>query len=168
MENLKILKNKIEFILLILISLFSCDNIKSDLIKENSSIDNINYSELDYKKVYTSINSLILDEWLIYSELTGYINEINSGDLSSITENKKYLTRFFNGLKKTIPEIINEKEIISRITVIETNFLKYDAILSNNQVSKKRKISIANKINSSFSNLNYQIDKIIEKKEIIP
>ena len=76
------------------------------------------------------------------------------------------MVRFFNGLKNTIPEIINKLEVKSRLTVIETDFLKFESNLSNYSVDDNSKQSMVKKINNSFSNLNFQIDKIIEKQEI--
>ncbi len=116
-----------------------------------------------------SIKSItLIEEWINYAELFSYIEEINSKNYSSIIDNKKYLIRFFNGLKNTIPELINKAEIKSRLTVIETDFLKFESIISNYTIDESEKINLVKKINNSFSNLNFQIDKIIEKQEVNP
>ena len=77
------------------------------------------------------------------------------------------MKRFFNGLKNTVPDILNQPEIISRMTVIETNFMKFESLISKSALSEKEKENNVKKINKSFSNLNFQIDKVIEKQKII-
>ena len=111
---------------------------------------------------------MILESWLNYTELAEYINQFNSNDFSSLIDNKKYLIRFFNGIKNTIPDVLNQPEISSRLTVIETDFLKLESMLSNFEISSDQKNKMVKRINNSFSNLNFQIDKVIEKLEITP
>ena len=41
-------------------------------------------------------------------------------------------------------------------------------MLSNYESNKETKIKMVKKINNSFSNLNFQIDKLREKQEITP
>ena len=52
--------------------------------------------------------------------------------------------------------------------MIETDFLKLESMLSNFEIDNETRIKIVKKINNSFSNLNFQIDKLLEKQEIIP
>lgn len=107
-------------------------------------------------------------EWNGYIELSEYINQFNSSDFSLLIDNKKYMEKFFAELKKSIPESINKPEIYSRLTVIETDFLKFESMISNFTVENVEKIKMVKKINNSFSNLNFQIDKLIEKTKITP
>lgn len=144
----------------------SCNFDTKNSDKEALSKTSLNYIEKEFSSVYESKNKILFDDWINYNELNEYIIQINSKDYSSIINNKKYLVRFFNGLKNTIPEIINKLEVKSRLTVIETDFLKFESNLSNYSVDDNSKQSMVKKINNSFSNLNFQIDKIIEKQEI--
>ena len=72
----------------------------------------------------------------------------------------------FRGIKFSIPDEINKPEIKSRLTVIETEFMRFESMLSNYEIEKEIKIKMVKKINNSFSNLNFQIDKLLEKQEI--
>ena len=167
MENQKLLKKLIK-ISIILVSIISCKEVVTEEIKDNSNSKLINYSEINlesaYKiKLYSNIN-----EWINYVELNEYVNQLNLNDYSTLTDNKKYLIRFFNGIKNTIPADINKPEIKSRLTVIETDFLRFESMLSNYESNKETKIKMVKKINNSFSNLNFQIDKLTEKQEITP
>ena len=101
-------------------------------------------------------------------ELNEYVNQLNLNDYSTLIDNKKYLIRFFNGIKNTIPIEINKPEIKSRLTVIETDFLRFESMLSSYESNEEEKVKMVKKINNSFSNLNFQIDKLTEKQEITP
>ena len=76
------------------------------------------------------------------------------------------LIRFFNVIKNTIPLDINKPEIKSRLTVIETDFLRFEAMISNYEINDRIKTKMVKKINNSFSNLNFQIDKLTEKERL--
>ena len=167
MENQKLLKRLIK-ISIIIISIFSCKEVIVDEIKDNSSSKIVNYSEINLESAYKVKLYSNIDEWRNYVELIEYVNQLNLNDYSSLIDNKKYLIRFFNGIKNTIPIEINKPEIVSRLTVIETDFLKFESMLSNYETNKEAKIKMVKKINNSFSNLNFQIDKLTEKQEIIP
>ena len=107
-------------------------------------------------------------EWNGHIELSEYINQFNSSDFSLLIDNKKYMEKFFTELKNSIPESINKPEIYSRLTVIETDFLKFESMISNFPLKNEEKLTMVKKINNSFSNLNFQIDKLIEKTKITP
>ena len=154
--------------ILIFLTLSSCNFDNKNSNHEPLSKANLNYVEKEFTSVYESQNKILFDQWINYNELNEYIIQINSNDYSSIINNKKYLVRFFKGLKNTIPDIINKFEVESRLTVIETDFLKFESILSNYSIDDNTKQSMVKKINNSFSNLNFQIDKIIEKQEVNP
>ena len=137
-------------------------------IKSNLSSKTINYSEINLESVYKIKLYSNIEEWINYIELNEYVNQLNLSDYSTLIDNKQYLIRFFNGVKNTIPTEINKPEIKSRLTVIETDFLRFESILSNYESNEEEKIKMVKKINNSFSNLNFQIDKLTEKQEITP
>ena len=167
MENQKLLKRLIK-ISIILISITSCKEVVVEEVKSNLSSKTINYSEINLESVYEIKLNSNINEWINYGELDEYVNQLNLNDYSSLIDNKKYLIRFFNGIKNTIPTDINKPEIKSRLTVIETDFLRFESMLSNYESNEKAKIKMVKKINNSFSNLNFQIDKLTEKQEITP
>ena len=167
MENQKLLKRLIK-ISIILISIISCKEVVIEEVKSNLSSKTINYSEINLESVYEIKLNSNINEWINYGELDEYVNQLNLNDYSSLIDNKKYLIRFFNGIKNTIPTEINKPEIKSRLTVIETDFLRFESMLSNYESNEEAKIKMVKKINNSFSNLNFQIDKLTEKQEITP
>ena len=167
MVNLENLKKIVRIFIIISILSFSCNNLTDEIKKENPSKKKIDYTELNFDSVHVIINSNYTEEWTNYNELEEYIIQFSQKDYSSVIDNKKYLITFFNRLKNSIPESIDKPEIKSRLTVIETDFLKFESIVSNYDVDKKNIASMVKRINNSFSNLNFQIDKLIEKQQII-
>ena len=168
MENQKNLKTLVKSSFILVLVFFSCKKESKKLSKEIPNNNDIAFIQLEFENIYKSNNDLTLESWLNYIELAEYINQFNSNDFSSLIDNKKYLIRFFNGIKNTIPDVLNQPEISSRLTVIETDFLKLESMLSNFEISSDQKIKMVKRINNSFSNLNFQIDKLIEKLKITP
>jgi len=151
---------------IVVISILSCKEVVVEEIKDKSNSKIINYSEISLESVYKIKLYPNIDEWVNYVELNEYVEQLNLNDYSTLIDNKKYLVRFFNGIKNTIPTEINKSEIKSRLTVIETDFLRFESMLSNYEIDDKAKTKMVKKINNSFSNLNFQIDKLTEKREI--
>ena len=148
---------------------YSCEKINTEEKQQlNTETKVINYSELNLESVYKIKIYNQVDKWINYIELSDFIEQLNLNDFSSVIDNKKYLIRFFNVIKNTIPNEINKPEIKSRLTVIETDFLRLEALISNYEINDKMKTKMVKKINNSFSNLNFQIDKLTEKQEITP
>ena len=151
MENQKLLKRLIK-ISIILISIISCKEVVVEELKSNLSSKTINYSEINLESVYEIKLYSNINEWINYGELDEYVNQLNLNDYSSLIDNKQYLIRFFNGIKNTIPTEINKPEIKSRLTVIETDFLRFESMLSNYESNEEAKIKMVKKINNSLIN----------------
>ena len=161
------MKRLAKFIFLLFVSFISCKEITTnDVQKDNSNSKTKNYSQINFESIYeVKYNSSIV-EWINYFELNEFIEQLNSNDYSSLIDNKKFLIRFFKRIKISIPDEINKPEIKSRLTVIETDIMRFESMLSNYEIENEIKIKMVKKINNSFSNLNFQIDKLLEKQEI--
>ena len=163
------MKRLTKFIFALFISFTSCDEITTGNVqKDNPNSTTINYSEINFESIYEVKYYSSIEQWINYFELNEFIKQLNSNDYSSLIDNKKFLLRFFRGIKFSIPDEINKPEIKSRLTVIETDFMRFESMLSNYEIEKEIKIKMVKKINNSFSNLNFQIDKLLEKQEINP
>ena len=162
------MKNPFSCLIFICFFVFSCTQKVKKNAQSLSKVNEINFTKLEFSEIYQSSNNISLLEWNGYIELSEYINQFNSSDFSLLIDNKKYMEKFFTELKKSIPESINKPEIYSRLTVIETDFLKFESMISNFSLKNEEKLTMVKKINNSFSNLNFQIDKLIEKTKITP
>jgi len=163
-----------KFILTSLVCCFSffycCDN------QENRSSNKNNYEKIDlYTDSITniridniSLNTInVLNNWIEYQELKEVISSLNNNELSFFKDNKDYIVRFFDGLKKSTPKSIRKPGIISRINVLETKFLILEAHYTSNEMDKKLEKNRINDIISANSNFIYQIDKLIERSNQI-
>ena len=166
LENQINLKNLSSYLIVILFLIFGCTQQPNEKNKKLEVEKNISFAKIEFSEIYSSSNFTTLEKWNSYSELSEYIKQFNINDFSSLIDNKKYIQGFFIELKKTTPEDITKPEISSRLTVIETDFLRFESMLSNFPLSNQEKIEMVKKINNSFSNLNFQIDKLIEKASI--
>ncbi len=159
------MKRLTKFIFALFISFTSCDEVTTGNVqKDIPNSTTINYSEINFESIYEVKYYSSIEQWINYFELNEFIEQLNSNDYSSLIDNKKFLLRFFRGIKFSIPDEINKPEIKSRLTVIETDFMRFESMLSNYEIEKEIKIKMVKKINYSFSNLNFQIDKLLEKK----
>ena len=167
MENHVILKRSTKLIFLLFISFISCKEINNEVQIDNPNSKVINYSEINFESIYELKYDSSIEQWINYFELNEFIEQLNSNDYSSVIDNKKFLLRFFKGIKFSVPDKINKPEIKSRLTVIETDFMRFESLLSNYEIDSEEKTKMVKKINNSFSNLNFQIDKLLEKQDII-
>ena len=161
------MKRLTKFIFLLFISFISCKEIKNEVQIDDPNSTVINYSEINFESIYELKYDSSIEQWINYFELNEFIKQLNSNDYSSVIDNKKFLLRFFKGIKFSIPDVINKPEIKSRLTVIETDFMRFESLLSNYEIDSEEKNKMVKKINNSFSNLNFQIDKLLEKQDII-
>jgi len=161
------LKRLTKFIFLLFISFISCKEISNEVKIDDPNSTVINYSEINFESIYELKYDSSIEQWINYFELNEFIEQLNSNDYSSVIDNKKFLLRFFKGIKFSVPDKINKPEIKSRLTVIETDFMRFESLLSNYEIDSEEKTKMVKKINNSFSNLNFQIDKLLEKQDII-
>ena len=166
MENRVVLKKLNRLFVLIIIFLVNCNDNVNIVQKQEANSKPLSYSEINFDSIYQIKYDSSIEEWINYFELNEFIKQLNTDDFSSLIDNKKFLLRFFKGIKFSIQDEINKPEIKSRLTVIETDFMRFESMLSNYEIDKEIKIKMVKKINNSFSNLNFQIDKLLEKQEI--
>ena len=161
MQNQRVLK-KISLLLSIVFFTLSCSENKIDVNQKESKVDFIKNQNQQKKYKLKNINSV--QEWLEYDQLLEYIKEINDENFSMFIDNDIFLKKFFNDANKSIPDDLNLPEVTSRLLVIETDFWLFIDRL--NSLNEKEKLDpLIEKINISFSNLNFQIDNVYTKKK---
>ena len=161
MQNQRILK-KISLFLSIVFFVLSCSENKIEVNQEENKVD---FFQKQYQqKKYQLKNTSSVQEWLQYSQLSEYIKEINTEDFSMFIDNDIFHKKFFKEMSTSVPDGLNLSEITSRLSVVETDFWVFIDKLNSLHEKKKLDDQIE-KINISFSNLNFQIDKIHIKKK---
>ncbi len=161
MQNRRVLK-KISLFLIIVFFVLSCSENKIEANQKENKVDFV--QKQNQLKNYQLKNTNSTLDWLHYNQLSEYIKEINNEDFSMFIENDVFLKKFFKEISTSIPDDLNISEITSRLLVIETDFWLF--IYKLNSLHEKKKLDhLIEKINISFSNLNFQIDKIYIKKK---
>ena len=161
MQNQRILK-KISLLLSLVFFTISCSENKIDTNQQGKKADF--FQKQNQQKKYQLKNTTSTQKWLLYNQLSDFINEINNEDFSMFIDNDIFIKKFFIDLNKSLPDDLNLKEVSSRLLVIETDFWLFVDEL--NSLDEKEKLNHhIEKINISFSNLNFQIDNVFTKKK---
>ena len=94
------MKRLTKFIFVLFISFTSCNEITTGNVqKDNPNSTTINYSEINFESIYEVKYYSSIEQWINYFELNEFIEQLNSNDYSSLIDNKKFLLRFFRGIK---------------------------------------------------------------------
>ncbi len=121
-------------------------------------INNLKYT--DY--ILDTEAKKILIDWQRFQELNLQLGYLKQGDLSFFKNQQEEVKTLFDSLKVKVPEPINIKPIISRITVLETKSLKLHTNLTLSNVEKATKLASIKEVLVAHSNLILQINKKIE------
>ena len=140
--------------------------------QQSNNISVEDYQKIDYysdsnntvKINNISVNTIeVLNNWIEYQELKEVISSLENNEVSFFKDNKEYINRFFDGLKKSTPKSIDKPGIIARISVLETKFLILESHFTSNIIDEKLKTNRINDVLSGNSNFIYQINKLIER-----
>lgn len=163
----------IRFLSILALSLlvFSCKEkqekttteIKKPITPEISETDisKINYTEY----VLDSKTETVIENWTKYQELVDIVTNVKKGDLSYFHDNdrKNIIRNFFIALEKAIPESLNTAAISARILVLETKTWKMESLSNLSTTTDEELNQIIKEFLVSFSNLNLQMNKKLEK-----
>ena len=159
-------------LLLCCVMVFSCGDDKSSG-SEIESVENTNQNakitaktieSIDYKDYALSPESeKILVSWEKYQELAMQIKYLKKADFSFFNGDKELLKKFIEEFKSQIPEEVKTNPTVSRIAIIETALLKLNENLTIDNIDRKDKILGIRDVFVAFSNLNFQINKKLER-----
>ena len=163
---------KIFSVFAILISL-SCKQTHKEVAEQTT--DNNPNSKTITEKDISQINFLdfsvddkvrpFVETWQEYAQLSEIINNVKAGDLSyfKIDGAKENLTNLLTEFKENIPDTINTPPVSARITVVETILFKTESLYNLSTTQKEQLLSTLKELLESFSNLNFQMNKKLEK-----
>ena len=101
--------------------------------------------------------------WEKYQELGIQISYLKKADLSFFNGDKKVIKKFIDEFTANIPSEFLTNPIVSRTVIIETAILKLNESLTIDNIGGRTKLSNVKDVLVAFSNLNYQINKKIER-----
>ncbi|MBV7270685.1 hypothetical protein [Winogradskyella luteola] len=151
--------------------LISCgtDNAKEDKAEAETTnqktvitakaIENFNYT--DY--VLSSGAEKAVANWEKYQELAIQINYLKKADLSFFNGDKDLLRTFIEEFKLALPTNFKTNPIISRMAIIETSLYRLNENLTLDNIDDNLKLESVKEVLIAFSNLNYQINKKLER-----
>lgn len=164
--NIKILS-----ILSIFILIFSCKKTQDDnLTDENKDNASQKLSESDISKMdYTDFvlderTEQAIEDWEEYEQLQDIISNVKKGDLSFFRNNEDAVKALLKDIKTNIPMAVNTPETLARIQVLETKIYKLESLSNLTSTLKDELNSTIKEFFISVSNLNFQMNKKLEKE----
>lgn len=130
----------------------------------SKSLSEKDISKLKYVEYVLDIKTEdAIKEWLKYKDLEDIIQNVKKGDLSYFNDNKKGIKTFLTELEKTIPDTVNTASVTARITALKTKLYKLESLSNLETTSKQELGETVREFLESFSNLNFQMNKKLEK-----
>jgi hypothetical protein len=123
------------------------------------AIENFNYT--DY--ALSSNGEIEVADWGKYQELAIQIDYLRKADLSFFNGDKEPLKKFIDEFKISCPVNLQTNPITSRVVIIETSLLKLNENLTIDNIDLSLKLMSVKEVLEAFSNLNYQINKKLER-----
>lgn len=154
---------------IVIVLLVSCGNDRGtieatktraqEVIITAKAIENFSYT--DY--ALSADAEATLASWEKYQELATQIEYLKKADLSFFNGEKEILKKFVEEFRASIPEELSSNPIISRVVIIETMLLKLNENLTIDNIEEQVKLAGIKEVLESFSNLNYQINKKLDR-----
>ncbi|MFL0353042.1 hypothetical protein [Xanthomarina sp. GH4-25] len=153
----------------LIVCLFSCEeNTKNEQQTENNTtvlVSKKNIQKLNYTDfVLDSKVKKKIQGWNKYTELEGVILNLKQGNLSYFKENHDILEALITDLKETIPESVNSPSVMSRLIALDTKLYKLESVVNLSNTTSDKLIIPIKEVLVSFSNLNLQMNKKIERE----
>lgn len=124
--------------------------------KELSNLDFIEFTlDVTTKKA--------VENWQEYNQLQEVITNVKKGDLSFFSDNTEVIKTLFKDLVKNIPSEVNTNATLARIVTLETKLYKLESLYNLSTTSKEELSMVIKEFLQSFSNLNFQMNKKLEK-----
>lgn len=132
--------------------------------EQNAKITAKTIESIDYKDyVLSSESEEAIVTWEKYRELATQISYLKKADFSFFNGDKELLTKFIGEFKAQMPDELRTNSIISRNAIIETSLLNLHENLTLDNIDRSDKLLAIKALFMSFSNLNYQINKKLER-----
>lgn len=154
--------------IILLSSLWSCEGVKEDTKpSEIQIIDTSKYGsgEFRFPKLVPLADTIIKD-WPVFKDFKGVSINLYHSTLEDLQRKSNYLLMLTDSLARSLPDTLNTRSIVSRISVVQTrvNLLKQEVGLSQPKAE-----NIENYINESHEaiiNFVLQINEKVQKDQI--
>lgn len=163
------MKIKVLVTLSLIILLMSCKKTQEDTTENNTSdtsqkITEKDLSNLDFIEFTLDVKTeKAVENWQEYNQIQDVVTNVKKGDLSFFRDNTDGIKNIFKDLLKNIPSEVNTNATLARIVALETKLYKLESISNLSTTSKEELSMVIEEFLESFSNLNFQMNKKIEK-----
>ncbi|WP_242083030.1 hypothetical protein [Aestuariivivens sediminis] len=131
----------------------------------STTVTESDISKIDYTEFVLSQEARkMVDPWAEYHQLQEQVSYIKKGDLSYFNDNDKAIETLLKDLIKNIPEDLKNNPILARIKIVETTTYKLESLLRLSTTTKPELVEGIKAFLVAISNLDLQLNKIIELK----
>lgn len=105
----------------------------------------------------------IIENWKPYKEMALIVSNVKQANFTDLTDNTEVLHELISNLRYDIPSALKSSSILARIKVLETKLFKLESLVNLDTKTKKNLLIDVISFLESFSNLNFQINKKLER-----
>ena len=105
----------------------------------------------------------IIKNWQAYYQISDVVENVKKGDLSFFNDNKDGIQTLLEELETSIPAQVDNNATQARLLTLKTKLYKLESLANISTTSKKELSKAIKEFLESFSNLNFQMNKKIEK-----
>ncbi|WP_179009640.1 hypothetical protein [Winogradskyella forsetii] len=136
----------------------------AETAEQNARISAKTIEDIDYNDYALSPEGEdAIATWEKYQELATQISYLKRADFSFFNGEKKMLKEFIDQFTAQLPNDLRTNPITSRNAVIATALLKLNERLTIDNIDREDKLRSIKELFVAFSNLNYQINKKLER-----
>ncbi|TBN01893.1 hypothetical protein EYD45_12760 [Hyunsoonleella flava] len=106
---------------------------------------------------------ILAEPWQPYEQLQTAIENIKKANFSFFEDNEQAVFELVKELRKAIPDTLKTQSVLSRITIVENMLYKLDDTHEMHTTTKPELAEAIKNLLVSYSNLNFQLNKKIEK-----
>lgn len=136
----------------------------TETAEQNTRITASTIEAIDYEDYALSPESeQIVVTWEKYQELATQISYLKRADFSFFNGEKELLKEFILAFHKQMPDELRTNHIVSRNVIVETALLNLNERLTLDNIKREDQILGIEALFVAFSNLNYLINKKLER-----
>ncbi|MEP1490469.1 MAG: hypothetical protein ABJK28_18770 [Algibacter sp.] len=142
----------------------STGDLVGEEVKSTQVITQIEIAKLKYIDFGLDADAeKLIENWEEYIQIQQLIQNVKLADFSELKENNKVLKTLMKDFKKKMPKPLKSSSILARVMVFETKLFKMESFVNLSNIKKEELGETIKEFLLAFSNLNYQINKKLER-----
>ena len=136
----------------------SSESTKEEIRITKKDIDGLNY--VDYV-LSPQVKTIVVD-WNGYQQVASSVSFLKTADLTFFKSEIDVIKSTMDDLRTGVPSALDTKAILSRLTVVETKFLKLQNDLTLDNIAKDTQLESIREVFVAWSNLTFTMNKKLE------